>query len=69
MTSHLWAVQLAVVGTHHHHGLRLVILILIVIIVVIGVVLLVRRAKRPQHVSDDWKPPTVPRDGPTDGSA
>jgi uncharacterized membrane protein len=64
MASQMWAAQLAVTGGHHH-GLRLILLILILIIVVAGVVLLVRRAKRPRHVADDWKPPTVPRDGPS----
>lgn len=64
MASHPWAIQLAVAGGHHH-GLRLILFILILIIIVVGVVLLVRRAKQPRHVADDWKPPTVPRDGPS----
>lgn len=68
MTSHTWALQLAVASTRHRHGLRFIFLILIVTIIVVGVVFLVRRAKRPRHVVDDWKPPTRPYDGPSRGT-
>lgn len=69
MPLHVWAAQFAVVSAHHHHGLRLIILILILIAIAVGVVLLVKRARRHQHVSDDWRPPTVPPDGPSGGPA
>ncbi len=68
MKSQMWAAQLAVAGGHHH-GTRLIILTLILAIVVVGAVILVRRAKRPRHLVDDWKPPTTPHDGPLGGTS
>ncbi|MGC2168382.1 MAG: hypothetical protein WA580_04700 [Acidimicrobiales bacterium] len=67
MTTQVWAAQLASASAHHH-GLRLIILILLLIVIVGVAIYLIRRAKEPRHLSDDWKPPVGPRDGDSNGT-